>query len=165
MSRRKAVQKLRSAPSPLQDIIHQCDQHYWKNLLYINNFRPSKIEDSCMSWTWYLANDLQFSFLAPVFVTLYRYSTPAGVAVTAAVLLVSLRFNYLYYFGAIVKVCCGLGRSDCSRSAPQPCPSGGPLQPTAFLHPPGALPVRTRYLSGSLRVTECEACQCWRGLD
>jgi hypothetical protein len=34
----------------------RCRQHWWTNLLYINNFHPVEFHDTCMSWTWYLAN-------------------------------------------------------------------------------------------------------------
>ena len=45
-----------------------CDGINWIfPLLYLNNFYP-KFLDSCMGWTWYLANDMQFFFISPVFI-------------------------------------------------------------------------------------------------
>ncbi|XP_015913387.1 nose resistant to fluoxetine protein 6-like [Parasteatoda tepidariorum] len=38
---------------------------WWKYLLYINNFIP--INDMCVGWSWYLANDMQFYLTSPFF--------------------------------------------------------------------------------------------------
>ncbi|GFY71974.1 nose resistant to fluoxetine protein 6 [Trichonephila inaurata madagascariensis] len=38
--------------------IGSCKQYWWWNLLYINNFLP--LESMCITWTWYLADDMQF---------------------------------------------------------------------------------------------------------
>ncbi|XP_043504601.1 nose resistant to fluoxetine protein 6-like [Polistes fuscatus] len=35
-----------------------CQKYWWRNLLYIQNL--FKVEEMCMSWSWYLANDMQF---------------------------------------------------------------------------------------------------------
>ncbi|XP_077286857.1 O-acyltransferase like protein-like isoform X2 [Arctopsyche grandis] len=35
-----------------------CEKYWWRNVLYINTFYP--LNESCMSWSWYLANDTQF---------------------------------------------------------------------------------------------------------
>ncbi|XP_053601315.1 nose resistant to fluoxetine protein 6-like isoform X2 [Plodia interpunctella] len=35
-----------------------CEQYWWRNLLYINNFYPQR--EICMVWSWYMANDTQF---------------------------------------------------------------------------------------------------------
>lgn len=42
-----------------------CGAEWWKNLLFINNF--TQLTSQCMAWTWYLANDMQFYVIAPVF--------------------------------------------------------------------------------------------------
>lgn len=41
-----------------------CDQYWWRNALYINNFFPQA--EFCMLWTWYMANDTQFYVLASI---------------------------------------------------------------------------------------------------
>lgn len=41
-----------------------CDDSWWTNLLYINNFKPWNVP-KCAAWTWYLANDMQFFLLVP----------------------------------------------------------------------------------------------------
>ncbi|PRD27959.1 UNVERIFIED_CONTAM: nrf-6 [Trichonephila clavipes] len=38
---------------------------WWKYMLYINNFIP--INKMCLGWSWYLANDMQFYFISPLF--------------------------------------------------------------------------------------------------
>ncbi|CAB4019542.1 nose resistant to fluoxetine 6-like [Paramuricea clavata] len=37
-----------------------CSKYWWTNLIYINNFYPTRFTDECVGWTWYLANDMQF---------------------------------------------------------------------------------------------------------
>ncbi len=48
-----------------------CHEHWWTNLLYINNLVPFGVHPQCAGWTWYLANDFQFFMLAPLIVTLH----------------------------------------------------------------------------------------------
>ncbi|XP_043488914.1 nose resistant to fluoxetine protein 6-like [Polistes fuscatus] len=35
-----------------------CQKYWWRNILYIQNF--FSLQDMCMSWSWYLANDMQY---------------------------------------------------------------------------------------------------------
>ncbi|XP_037932591.1 nose resistant to fluoxetine protein 6-like [Teleopsis dalmanni] len=41
-----------------------CPQYWWRNLLYINTLFP--VDDMCMLWSWYLANDTQFYIIGVV---------------------------------------------------------------------------------------------------
>ncbi|CAH3109140.1 unnamed protein product [Porites lobata] len=51
-----------------------CNKYWWTNLLYINNFYPTKFGASCMGWAWYLANDMQFYIIAPAILFMaYRF--------------------------------------------------------------------------------------------
>ncbi|KAL3067933.1 hypothetical protein niasHT_037923 [Heterodera trifolii] len=43
-----------------------CRDSWWANLLYIKNFVGQG--DSCMGWTWYLANDFQLYAFAPILI-------------------------------------------------------------------------------------------------
>ena len=52
----------------LYDSAIECSKTWYLHLLFINNIIPWKTFDSCMHWTWYLANDFQFFFLVPLFV-------------------------------------------------------------------------------------------------
>ncbi|XP_062501801.1 nose resistant to fluoxetine protein 6-like isoform X2 [Corticium candelabrum] len=45
----------------------QCDDYWWTNLLYINNFHPH-YQDNCMGWTWFLAADTQMYALSPLLI-------------------------------------------------------------------------------------------------
>ena len=56
-----------------------CNQYWWTNLLYINNFHPWKLTEECMGWTWYLANDMQFYIVAPLMVVMLYYSLTLGL--------------------------------------------------------------------------------------
>lgn len=48
-----------------------CKDSWWTNILYINNLHPTEFHDQCMSWTWYLANDMQFFLLALFMLNIY----------------------------------------------------------------------------------------------
>ncbi|XP_047103519.1 nose resistant to fluoxetine protein 6-like [Schistocerca piceifrons] len=39
-----------------------CPKYWWRNLLYINNLFDR--EEMCLSWSWYLSNDMQFFIIA-----------------------------------------------------------------------------------------------------
>lgn len=38
-------------------IVANCNDYWWSNLLFINNFVPWAMFDECIPWVWYLAND------------------------------------------------------------------------------------------------------------
>ncbi|KAF8796912.1 Nose resistant to fluoxetine protein 6 like protein [Argiope bruennichi] len=49
-----------------------CRKNWWWNLLYINNFVPQG--EQCFPVAWYLANDMQFYIISPLFlITLWRW--------------------------------------------------------------------------------------------
>ncbi|XP_035220831.1 nose resistant to fluoxetine protein 6-like [Stegodyphus dumicola] len=57
---------------PETEIDPNCKNYWWWNLLYINNFQKSA--DQCMAWSWYLANDMQFFVISPLFLySLWRW--------------------------------------------------------------------------------------------
>ncbi|CAL1261955.1 unnamed protein product [Larinioides sclopetarius] len=56
---------------PDYNVIPICKVNWWRNMLYINNFQTKY--DQCMGWTWYLADDMQFYVISPLFlITLWR---------------------------------------------------------------------------------------------
>ncbi|GBM82281.1 Nose resistant to fluoxetine protein 6 [Araneus ventricosus] len=58
---------------PDYDVIQACKDNWWWNVLYINNFQ-SMASEQCMGWSWYLANDMQFYVISPLFlITLWRW--------------------------------------------------------------------------------------------
>ncbi|XP_025112800.1 nose resistant to fluoxetine protein 6-like [Pomacea canaliculata] len=54
-----------------------CKMSWWTNLLYINNFVD--LDNSCMGFTWYLANDMQFYILSPLIFVPFYYSVKYGM--------------------------------------------------------------------------------------
>ncbi|KAK4881188.1 hypothetical protein RN001_004507 [Aquatica leii] len=42
----------------------ECSQHWWRNVLYINNFYPRS--EMCLSWSWYLSADTQFFMVSTI---------------------------------------------------------------------------------------------------
>jgi len=50
-----------------------CQTYWWSNMIFLNNFFPAH-EFSCMGWTWYIANDVQFYCMAPIVLILYYRS-------------------------------------------------------------------------------------------
>ncbi|VDP41186.1 unnamed protein product [Soboliphyme baturini] len=50
-----------------------CANSWWTNALYINNFIH---DEECMTWSWYLANDMQFYMLAPIILLLFIRFVP-----------------------------------------------------------------------------------------
>jgi hypothetical protein len=35
-------------------LIAGCDGNWWTNVLWINNLYPSKYDDKCLPWTWFI---------------------------------------------------------------------------------------------------------------
>ncbi|XP_029676634.1 nose resistant to fluoxetine protein 6-like [Formica exsecta] len=71
-----------------------CAKYWWRNLLYINNLFNRR--ELCMSWSWYLANDMQFFIIAITLLilsTIYFY--------TAALILVGLLIGSIVLSGYI----------------------------------------------------------------
>ena len=66
-----------------------CKKYWWTNLLYINNLYPWKMEEECIGWTWYLANDMQFYIFSPLILIPLYFLFPVGLIVSAVVLIVS----------------------------------------------------------------------------
>ncbi|XP_039271759.2 nose resistant to fluoxetine protein 6-like [Styela clava] len=58
-----------------------CQKYWWTNLLYINNLYPPRMEESCFVASWYLANDMQFYLLSPIFLLLFYRHPKAGLSV------------------------------------------------------------------------------------
>ncbi|XP_070493189.1 nose resistant to fluoxetine protein 6 isoform X1 [Chironomus tepperi] len=48
---------------PTHDHIN-CPKYWWRNVLYINTLFP--VQDMCMLWSWYLANDTQFYIIGAI---------------------------------------------------------------------------------------------------
>ena len=59
-----------------------CQEHWWTNLLYVNNLVPFKtaLADQCFGHGWYLADDMQFFLLLPLFVVAHSFRRRTGYA-------------------------------------------------------------------------------------
>ncbi|GBM05327.1 Nose resistant to fluoxetine protein 6 [Araneus ventricosus] len=78
-----------------------CKKYWWWNLLYINNFLP--MESMCITWTWYLANDMQF-FLVGILIVSVLWRWPVvGLAISISLLICSwiLTWCISYYYDLI----------------------------------------------------------------
>ncbi|XP_021367674.1 nose resistant to fluoxetine protein 6-like isoform X2 [Mizuhopecten yessoensis] len=70
-----------------------CAKTWWRNLLYINNFVDSF--NSCMVWTWYLANDMQFYLISPLLLVPLYFSRRHGGLVCGVFLLGTTITSYV----------------------------------------------------------------------
>ncbi|KAJ8021720.1 Nose resistant to fluoxetine protein 6 [Holothuria leucospilota] len=52
--------------------LQTCQDYWWTNLLYINTLPPfpGSQGGGCAGWSWYLANDMQFFIISPLFIVL-----------------------------------------------------------------------------------------------
>ncbi|XP_058451821.1 O-acyltransferase like protein isoform X2 [Malaya genurostris] len=63
---------------PTQDHIN-CPKYWWRNILYINTFFP--VEQMCMLWSWYLADDTQFYIIGAIIliIAVRHFKFAAGI--------------------------------------------------------------------------------------
>ena len=64
-----------------------CEDNWWKNFLYVNNIWDTNM---CMTWTWYLSNDMQFFLVAPWLAWLYIISKKLAILVTFGMIIISM---------------------------------------------------------------------------
>ncbi|XP_069112063.1 nose resistant to fluoxetine protein 6-like [Argopecten irradians] len=62
-----------------------CEDTWWTNLIYLNNFM--KLDKMCFAWSWYLANDMQFYVVSPLLLVPLYFSKKIGGTVNAVFLL------------------------------------------------------------------------------
>ncbi len=67
----------------------ECSKYWWTNLIYINNIYPWRFNDQCMSWVWYLANDMQFYALSPLILYFTYRKLPIGATIAGLFLVAS----------------------------------------------------------------------------
>ena len=70
--------------------VRPCEKYWWTNLLYINNFYPVTFSEQCYGVTWYLANDMQFYIISPIFLLLLYHFWKIGFATIAGTMLASI---------------------------------------------------------------------------
>ncbi|XP_071511122.1 nose resistant to fluoxetine protein 6-like [Diadema antillarum] len=71
---------------------NSCINVWWTHPLYINNFYPwpYNLGTACMSWSWYLANDMQFFVISPIILVILYKSRKAGLALITSLMVISL---------------------------------------------------------------------------
>ncbi|CAL8083374.1 unnamed protein product [Calicophoron daubneyi] len=88
---------------PQDDVTAQtkfCKDNWY--ITYLNNLiKPTEM---CIGWTWYLANDFQFSVvIAPIFITLMAWNRPSGLVFGISLILSAtatyIGLNYVHKFG------------------------------------------------------------------
>ncbi|CAH1779106.1 unnamed protein product [Owenia fusiformis] len=47
-----------------------CQEYWWTNILYIENFYPTNPAYQCIGWTWYIATDFQLMLFSPILIFL-----------------------------------------------------------------------------------------------
>jgi len=71
-----------------------CATSWYYNLLYLNNFSENP---SCVSWSWYLANDFQMYLLTPFLVLIYHWKRVVAYLTAFGLILVSIGIQ-IYVF-------------------------------------------------------------------
>ncbi|XP_071482122.1 O-acyltransferase like protein-like [Diadema antillarum] len=102
-------------------IRYTCNSLWWTHLFYVNNFYPFQetLTISCMSWAWYLACDMQFYLLSPLFITLLYKRSRLGICslIVGIILSVTTVIIVVTYFGHTVNAVYG---NYNNRTAAQP---------------------------------------------
>ncbi|GIX78235.1 nose resistant to fluoxetine protein 6 [Caerostris darwini] len=70
-----------------------CEKNGWYNLFYINNFVIA--EKQCMLWCWYLAVEIQFYIISPLFMVLLQRSSRFGYSLIGVVTFASCLANFV----------------------------------------------------------------------
>ncbi|XP_071581532.1 nose resistant to fluoxetine protein 6-like [Temnothorax nylanderi] len=71
-----------------------CAKYWWRNLSYIHNFFG--MDEMCMSWSWYLSNDMQFYVIAMALFFIFstiRYFYAAVTILSALLIIGSVILN------------------------------------------------------------------------
>ncbi|XP_046381394.2 nose resistant to fluoxetine protein 6-like [Haliotis rufescens] len=76
-----------------------CKQVWWTNLLYVNNL--VHVDDQCMGWSWYLADDMQFYIISPFFIFLLHRIPVVGILATVMMMCAGVASSFAkeYKFG------------------------------------------------------------------
>jgi len=52
--------------------VQPCNDYWWTNALFINNFYPTEYEQQCLGWNWFIPVYLQLNILLPFFILAYK---------------------------------------------------------------------------------------------
>ncbi|CAG5132801.1 unnamed protein product [Candidula unifasciata] len=71
----------------------QCRHKWWAHLLYINNFY--KPHSKCMTWSWFMAVDMQLFLVSPIFIYTTHRNLRAGVGSILLLLVLGVTFAFV----------------------------------------------------------------------
>ena len=86
----KVLPHVGSGPLWFVDNVSNCEKYWWTNILYINNFYPTVMINSCYVIPWYLADVMQFFIISPIFLLLLYHCWKIGFAVIVGTMLASI---------------------------------------------------------------------------
>ncbi|XP_033155765.1 nose resistant to fluoxetine protein 6 [Drosophila mauritiana] len=69
-----------------------CPQHWWRNLLFIQNLFDHR--EMCANWSWSLACDMQFFLLANIVLFIYAKHEKLAKAITLTGLMATITWSY-----------------------------------------------------------------------
>ena len=70
-----------------------CSKLWFWHLTFLNNIVPWGEKDTCMPWTWYIANEMQFYLTIPLFVPLYYSKRMIFYFALGLILVLSIMFQ------------------------------------------------------------------------
>ena len=82
--------------------VHElCSKYWWRNILYINNL--FEWNDMCLTWSWYIANNIQFSVFGTFVLILSSsyYYTALSLSIATIVLSMLVHAYIIYDTGYI----------------------------------------------------------------
>ena len=66
-----------------------CEKYWWTNILYITNFYPTSLYETCYTITWYLSTLMQLFIISPIFLLLLYNFWKIGLATIAGTMFAS----------------------------------------------------------------------------
>ncbi|KAG5324494.1 NRF6 protein, partial [Acromyrmex heyeri] len=91
----------KNSPFYVEDRPHEiCAKYWWRNVLYINNLFAYK--KMCLSWSWYLSNDMQFYIIDLALLILSTVYFYVAVVILSTILIASVilsgYISYIYEY-------------------------------------------------------------------
>lgn len=71
-----------------------CRDNWYANLFYFNNFSPVHYHSSCMSWSWYLACDMQYFIAGLLILTVYLKYKVIGLFMCISLVVLGVGWGY-----------------------------------------------------------------------
>lgn len=79
-----------------QSINSGCDGSWWSELTYTMNFTPSGSDKVCMSWSWYLGDDMIFFIITLIILPIYARRAWAGWLIVTVLTMCSFALTSYY---------------------------------------------------------------------